>query len=98
MIDFMGRTLRAGADGSPLGLIHHWYGYTRKYSPALLEKTPFQFAEGAPIGRAVTYVNQLNRDGNRQLLANAVGSKNPFGQGEWDSRRCPNALPMLCLE
>ena len=65
------RTLRAGADGSPLSLIHHWYGYTRKYSPALLEKTPFQFAEGAPIGRAVTYVNQLNRHGNRQLLANA---------------------------
>ena len=35
---------------APLGLIHHWYGYTRQYSPALLEKTPFQFAEGAPSG------------------------------------------------
>jgi Domain of unknown function (DUF4158) len=23
------RNLRAGADGSPLGLIHHWYGYTQ---------------------------------------------------------------------
>ena len=33
------RNLRAGGDGSPLALIHHWYGYTRKYSPALLEKT-----------------------------------------------------------
>ena len=33
---------------APLGLIHHWYGYTRQYSPALLEKTPFQFAEVRP--------------------------------------------------
>ena len=59
------RNLRAGADGSPLGLIHHWYGYTRQYSPALLEKTPFQCAEGSPLGRAVTYVNHLNLDGKR---------------------------------
>ena len=65
------RNLRAGADGSPLGLIHHWYGYTRQYSPALLEKTPFQFAEGAPLGRAVTYVNQRNLDGHRTSFADA---------------------------
>jgi hypothetical protein len=48
------RNLRAGADGSPLGLIHPWYGYTRQDSPALLEKTPFQCAEHSPLGRAVT--------------------------------------------
>jgi hypothetical protein len=33
-----------------LGLIDYWYGYTRKYSPALIEKTPFQFPENSPIG------------------------------------------------
>ena len=33
-----------------------------------------------------------------QKLTDGVGSKNPFGQGEWDSRHCPNALPILCLE
>ena len=44
------RTLRAGADGAPLGLIHPWSGSTRQYSPALLEKTPFQLAAGAPVG------------------------------------------------
>jgi hypothetical protein len=65
------RNLRAGADGSPLGLIHHWYGYTRQYSPALLEKTPFQFAQGSPLGRAVTYVNQRNLDGHRTSFADA---------------------------
>src|SRR5712691_2690207 len=65
------RTLRAGAEGSPLGLIHHWYGSTRQYSPALLEKTPFQFAEGSSLGRAVTYVNHRNLDGKRQAFADA---------------------------
>lgn len=50
------RNLRAGGDGSPLGLVNHWYGYTRKYSPALLEKTPFQFAEDSPLGRAVVFL------------------------------------------
>lgn len=54
------RNLRAGNDGSPLALIHHWYGYTRKYSPALLEKTPLQFAEGSPLGRAVIFLKDLN--------------------------------------
>jgi hypothetical protein len=65
------RNLRAGADGSPLSLIHHWYGYTRTYSPALLEKTPFQFAEDSSLGRAVTYVNHLNLDGKRPSFADA---------------------------
>jgi len=49
------RTLRAGNEGSHLGLVHHWYGYTRKYSPVFIERTPFQFAEQSPIGRAVLY-------------------------------------------
>jgi hypothetical protein len=35
------RALRAGNEGSHLGLVHHWYGYTRKYSPVFIERTPF---------------------------------------------------------
>ena len=65
------RTLRASDDGSPLGLVHHWYGYTRKYSPQLLEKTPFQFVESSPLGRAVIYLKQLNLDGNRKPSSDA---------------------------
>jgi TnpA family transposase len=65
------RILRAGNDGSPLGLIHHWYGYTRKYSPELLEKTPFQFVESSPLGRAVIYLRKLNLDTSRKVPADA---------------------------
>jgi TnpA family transposase len=65
------RNLRAGADGSPLGLVNHWYGYTRKYSPALLEKTPFQFAEDSPIGRAVIFLKDLNAGGKGKSFAGA---------------------------
>lgn len=61
----------AGNDGSPLGLVQHWYGYTRKYSPELLEKTPFQFVESSPLGRAVIYLRKLNLDGNRKAVADA---------------------------
>ena len=52
-------------------MIHHWYGYTRKYSPALIEETPFQFAESSPIGRAVLYMKEVNRDQSRKLNADA---------------------------
>jgi TnpA family transposase len=65
------RTLRASNEGSPLGVIHYWYGYTRKYSPALIEQTPFQFAESSPIGRAVVYMKEVNRDQTRKLNADA---------------------------
>ncbi len=65
------RNLRAGADGSPLGLVSHWYGYTRKYSPALLEKTPFQFAEDSPLGRAVIFLKDLNAAGKGKSFAGA---------------------------
>ncbi|MBI1748607.1 MAG: Tn3 family transposase [Acidobacteria bacterium] len=64
-------SLRAGHDGSPLGLVHHWYGYTRKYSPELLEKTPFQFVESSPLGRAIIYLRKLNLDGHRKVFADA---------------------------
>ena len=33
------RQLRTGDDGSHLGFTAHWYGYTREYSPSLLDKT-----------------------------------------------------------
>ena len=65
------RNLRAGNEGSHLGLIDHWYGYTRKYSPALIEKTPFQFPENSQIGRAVAYIKDINRDHNRKLNSDA---------------------------
>jgi hypothetical protein len=65
------RTLRASNEGSHLGVIHHWYGYTRKYSPALIEQSPFQFAEGSPIGPAVLYMKEVNRDQSRKLSADA---------------------------
>ncbi len=65
------RTLRASHDDSPLGLIHHWYGYTRKYSVQLLEKTPFQFVESSPLGRAILYLRKLNLDGDRKISADA---------------------------
>jgi TnpA family transposase len=51
--------------------VDHWYGYTRKYSPVLLEKTPFQFAEQSPIGRAILYLREINRDQQRKLTPQA---------------------------
>ena len=65
------RNLRTGADGSPLGLVNHWFGYTRKYSPALLEKTPFQFAADSPIGRAIVFLKDLNADVKGKSFADA---------------------------
>ena len=65
------RALRDDHAGSPLGLVAQWYGYTRQYSPVLLERTPFQFAQQSPLRRAITYVNQLNRHHARKLDANA---------------------------
>jgi TnpA family transposase len=65
------RSLRVGNSGSPLGLVHHWYSYTRKYSPELLEKTPFQFVESSPLGRAIIYLKKLNLDGHRKVFTDA---------------------------
>ena len=65
------RVLRDDHAGSPLGLVAQWYGYTRQYSPALLERTPFQFAQQSPLRRAITYINQLNRHHVRKLDADA---------------------------
>jgi TnpA family transposase len=62
---------RAGDDGSHLGLTAHWYGYTREYSPALLEKTPFRFAERSALGRAVEYLRLVNREHRRKLGGDA---------------------------
>lgn len=65
------RNLQASNQGSHLGLIDHWYGYTRKDSPALIEKMPFKFAENSALGRAVMYVRALNRDLHGKLTADA---------------------------
>jgi len=59
--------LRAGDDGSHLGLTAHWYGYTREYSPALLDKTPFRFAEQSALGQAVEHLRLVNREHRRKL-------------------------------
>lgn len=63
--------LRAGDDGSHLGLTAHWYGYSRAYSPALLDKTPFRFAEQSALGRAVEHLRLVNREHRRKLGAEA---------------------------
>ncbi len=65
------RALQDDQAWSPLGLVGQWYGYTRQYSPVLLERTPFQFAQQSPLRRAITYVNQLNRHHARKLDADA---------------------------
>jgi len=67
------RSLRSGAggSGSSLSLVNHWYGYTRKYSPALLEKTPFQFVADSPLGRAVEFLKALNRGGKEKSFPDA---------------------------
>jgi hypothetical protein len=54
--------VRQGDDGSHLGLTARWYRYTREYSPTLLDKTPFRFAERSALGRAVEYLRVVNRE------------------------------------
>ncbi len=68
------RQLQAGDDGSHLGFVTHWYGYTRKYSPQLLEIMPFQFAQDLALGQAVTHLKEINRDQKRKLTAEAPTS------------------------
>jgi len=59
--------VRQGDDGSHLGLTARWYSYTREYSPALLEKTPFRFAAHSALGRAIAYLRAVNRERRRKL-------------------------------
>jgi hypothetical protein len=63
--------LRDGDDGSHLGLTARWYGNTREYSPALLEKTPFRFAEQSALGLAVQHLRKVNHEHRRKLGADA---------------------------
>lgn len=65
------RHVRQGDDGSHLGLTARWYSYTREYSPALLEKTPFRFAEHSALGKAIVYLRAVNRAHRRKLDADA---------------------------
>lgn len=59
--------MRDGDDGSHLSLTARWYSYTREYSPALLDKTPFRFAEQSALGRAVAHLRLVNREHRRKL-------------------------------
>jgi hypothetical protein len=56
------RHLREGDDGSHLRFVTHWYPYTRRYSPKLLEVTPFRFISDPALG---------NRDQRRKLTTEA---------------------------
>ncbi len=59
--------LRVGDDGSHLGLTAHWYGYSREYSPSLLDKTPFRFTPQSALGQAVEYLRTVNRKHKRKI-------------------------------
>jgi hypothetical protein len=65
------RHLREGDDGSHLRFVTHWYPYTRRYSPKLLEVTPFRFVSDPALGKAVAHLNEINRDQRRKLTTEA---------------------------
>jgi hypothetical protein len=65
------RHLREGDDGSHLRFVTHWYPYTRRYSPKLLEVTPFRFVSDPALGEAVAHLKEVNRDQRRKLTAEA---------------------------
>jgi TnpA family transposase len=68
------RQLREGDDGSHLRFVAHWYNYTRRYSPTLLEATPFRFATDSALGEAVAHLKAVNRAQQRKLTAEAPTS------------------------
>lgn len=61
------RRWRTGEDGSHLGFVSHWYGYSRQYSPELLAMMPFQFSTGSSLGQAVEHLQKVNQDRRRKL-------------------------------
>lgn len=65
------RHLREGDDGSHLRFVTHWYPYTRRYSPKLLEVTPFRFISDPALGKAVAHLKEINRDQRRKLTTEA---------------------------
>jgi hypothetical protein len=65
------RHLREGDDGSHLRFVTHWYPYTRRDSPKLLEVTPFRFVSDPALGEAVAHLKEVNRDQWRKLTAEA---------------------------
>jgi TnpA family transposase len=65
------RKLRQGLPASPLALTAHWYGYVRRYAPALLEAAPLRFAAGSELATAVDYLKIVNRERRRRLDAGA---------------------------
>jgi hypothetical protein len=67
--------LSRGAALCGLVMKDHTWGWSTtgagKYSPVFIERTPFQFAEQTPIGRAVLYMKELNRDQQRKFTPEA---------------------------
>ena len=65
------RQMRLGGNTSYLDFLEPSYNYTRKYSPQLLESTPFVFAENAPLEPAVAHLREINRANKRKLSPEA---------------------------
>ena len=80
--------LRDGDDGSHLSLTARWYSYTREYSPALLDKTPFRFAEQSALGRAVQYLRKVNGEhgANSGLRLRPTSWRRPAAARPWSQR------------
>jgi hypothetical protein len=75
------RQLRDRDDGSHLGFLTSWYGYTRKYSPALLAVTPFDFSRCPGLQQAVANLNEVNQENGRGFDEDAPTE---FLAGRWE--------------
>jgi TnpA family transposase len=75
------RQLRDRDDGSHLGFLISWYGYTRKYSPTLLAVTPFDFSRCPELQQAIAYLNEVNKENGRRFDEDAPTE---FLAGRWE--------------
>lgn len=61
------RHLRESDEGSHYRYTAPSWGTTRRYSPLLFSVMPFRWAEGAPIGQAITFMREFNASGKRKF-------------------------------
>ncbi|GAA5504399.1 tn3 family transposase Tn4430 [Deinococcus xinjiangensis] len=61
------RHLREADDGSVYRHTAPSWGTTRRYSPALFSVMPFSWADGAPIGQAISFMRAFNASGKRKF-------------------------------
>lgn len=64
-------------------MIHHWYGYTRKYSPALIE-------HGAIVDQLRAEGHTINEETLSQTTPLHRKHINPFGRYHFDVTRMRN--------